>query len=621
MWITLESNHKRIMKMFDFLKKVPLFANLPDDELARLCAVVVEEFIPADEILFTEGDIGDKAYVIMAGEIDILKESGGRTVLLATQKAGQVIGEMSLLDQAPRFASGRTRTDCKLLSISHENLAYLLDTSPSAARVMLSTITNRLRSTELVLRQSEKMAQLGTLTAGIAHELNNPASAARRGSEHLSSAIDYFQQTYQQFYEQGFSKEQWDKASDLREYAHQRAIQPVDLDSLGRNDREEAMEAWLDDRGVENSWEHAPILVSLGYQASDLEGLEKTFPGPQLVVAVRWLCTLFTIFSLLEEINQGTSRISEIVKSLKSYVYLDQASLQEVDIHEGLDNTLVMLRSKLKTGISLERHYAENFPRIMAYGSELNQVWTNLIDNAIDALDGTGKITISTRKIDDGVLVEVEDSGPGIPEDVQQNLFSPFFTTKPLGKGTGLGLNISFNIIQKHKGEIKVFSQPGKTRFSVRLPVNFEQVSNGLKPPPAIDRATDEHLREILESTQTIAVVGISSRENAPAHNIPKYLKEQGYTIIPINPNVEQVLGENAYPDLNSLGNPPDVVLVFRPSNYVPKIVEQAIEVGAKVVWLQEGIVNLAAAERARDAGIDMVMDTCMHETHQRLMG
>jgi signal transduction histidine kinase len=185
---------------------------------------------------------------------------------------------------------------------------------------------------------------------------------------------------------------------------------------------------------------------------------------------------LFTMFSLLEEINQGTSRISEIVKSLKSYVYLDQALVQEVDIHEGLDNTLVILRSKLKTGISLERHYAENLPRVMAYGSELNQVWTNLIDNAIDALDGRGKIRIITKKMDDGVLVEIEDSGLGIPEEVQQNLFSPFFTTKPLGKGTGLGLNISFNIIQKHKGEIKVSSRPGETRFSVHLPVNFEQV-------------------------------------------------------------------------------------------------------------------------------------------------
>jgi len=605
--------------MFDFLKKVPLFANLPDNDLDRLCAVAKEQFIRADEILFTEGEIGDKAYVIMTGEIDILKESGGQTVLLATRKTGEVIGEMSLLDQTPRFASGRARTDSKLLSISHDNLEHLLDSSSSAARVMLSTITNRLRSTELVLRQSEKMAQLGTLTAGIAHELNNPASAAQRGSDHLSAAIDYFHQTYQQFHEQGFSKEQWAKATDLREYAHLRAAQPVDLDSLGRSDREAEIEVWLDDRNVENSWEHAPILVSLGYQTANLAELEITFPGPQLVVALQWLCTLFNIFSLLEEINQGTSRISEIVKSLKSYVYLDQAPVQLVDIHEGLDNTLVMLRSKLKTGIILERHYAKDLPMITAYGSELNQVWTNIIDNSVDAMEGNGRITISTRKKEDWIFVEIEDSGPGIPEDIQHKLFSPFFTTKPMGKGTGLGLNISFNIIQKHKGEIKVFSRPGRTCFSVRLPINFEQGVNGSKPLPAIEKATDEHLLEILKSTRTIAVVGISDRENTPANSVPTYLKEQGYTIIPINPKYEKVLGEISYPDLHSLEISPDVVLVFRRSDFVPEIVEQAIDKGVKIVWLQEGIVNPAAAEIAKDAGLDMVMDTCMRKTHQRL--
>ena len=180
--------------MFNFLKKVPLFANLPDDDLNRLCNVVVEEYLPANKILFTEGDMGDKAYVIMEGEVDILKESGERTVLLATRKAGEVIGEMSLLDQAPRFASGKNRTECKLLSISHENFNHLLPPRASAATVLLSTITNRLRSTELVLRQSEKMAQLGTFTAGIAHELNNPASAARRGAEHGGDGCRVHQQ-------------------------------------------------------------------------------------------------------------------------------------------------------------------------------------------------------------------------------------------------------------------------------------------------------------------------------------------------------------------------------------------------------------------------------------------
>lgn len=606
--------------MFNFLKKVQLFANLPDDDLNRLCAVVTEEFLPAEEILFTEGEIGDKAYVIMSGEVDILKESGGRTVLLATRRGGEVIGEMSLLDQAPRFASGRAKTDCELLSISHKNLEHLLDTSPSAARVLLSTITNRLRSTELVLRQSEKMAQLGTLTAGIAHELNNPASAARRGSEHLSTSIEYFQRTFKQFHEMGFSNEQWEKAAELNDHAVKRAKEPIDLDSVGRSDLEEEIEVWLDDHHIENSWEHAPILVNLGYQTANLEDLEENFPGQQLAAALRWLCTLFTIYSLLEEINQGTTRIGEIVKSLKSYVYLDQAPVQLVDIHEGLDNTLVMLRSKLKNGINVKRNYSADLPKIMAYGGELNQVWTNIIDNAVDAMDGQGEIVIGTRQVDDWIFVEIEDSGPGIPEDVKQKLFSPFFTTKPMGKGTGLGLNISFNIIQKHAGNIQVYSRPGRTCFSVRLPVNFEQVEQGMKPLPVTNQVEEEHLQNILEATKTIAVVGISQNESAPAYSVPKYLQTQGYTIIPVNPKYDQVLGEKTFPDLRSLEIHPDVVLVFRRSDFVPDIVEQAIEIGAKVVWLQEGIVSHTGAEAAEKAGLDMVMDTCMRKAHQRIV-
>ncbi len=606
--------------MFDFLKKIPLFADLPDDDLYRLCEMAVEELIPVDETLFTEGEIGDKAYVIMSGEVDILKESGGRTVLLASRRAGEVIGEMSLLDQTPRFASGIAKTACKVLAISHENLENLLDTSPSAARVMLSTITNRLRSTEIVLRQSEKMAQLGTLTAGIAHELNNPASAARRGAEHLQTSIELFEEAYQKFHALGFTDEQWSKAAELQEFAQKGASQPADLDSLGRSDREAELEDWFDDNGVDDGWEYAPHLVSLGYQVENLDDLQNDFPGEALIVVVQWLGTLYNIYSLLEEIHQGTSRIGEIVKSLKSYVYLDQAPVQTIDLHEGIDNTLVMLRSKLKTGISLERHYDKNIPKIQGYGSELNQVWTNIIDNAVDAMDGVGEIRIVTKMRGDWVLIEIEDTGPGIPEDVQEQLFSPFFTTKPMGKGTGLGLNISYNIIQKHHGEIKVFSRPGKTCFSVRLPVNFEDMGSGVAELSPAHHTSDEHLKDILNATQKIAVVGISENENAPGHTVPAYLQKQGYRIYPVNPKYEQVLGEKAYPDLLSLEDDVDVVLVFRRSDFVPEIVQQAVQIEAKVVWMQEGIVNPNAAEIAKDAGLDVVMDTCMRQTHQRLM-
>jgi len=602
-------------------KKFPFFSNLPDDDLNRLCEVVNEEFISSNEVLFTEGDLGDIAYVIMEGEVDILKESGDQTVLLATRKAGEVIGEMSLLVQAPRFASGQTRTECKLLSISHDNLSHLLDTSPSAARVMLSTITNRLRSTEIVLRQSEKMAQLGTLTAGIAHELNNPAAAARRGTDHLVSAINDFLKNYQDFTSGDFSPAQWAAAVEYRELAQKQSSQPNDLDSLARSDQEQEIELWLDENNIDKGWEFAPILVNLGFQIADLNKFKEKYPHDLLDPGIRWLCSLFSIFSLLAEINQGTTRISEIVKSLKSYVYLDQAPMQLIDIHEGLDNTLVMMRSKFKPNIELTRHYAKDLPEIMAYGSELNQVWTNIIDNAVDAMNGAGKITIQTRKNNEWVFVEIEDSGPGIPEDVQQNLFSPFFTTKPVGKGTGLGLNISFNIIQKHNGQIKVTSQPGKTRFSVQLPVNKEEDNNDPKPLQGTEQIPDEDLLKILESSKNIDVVGISNRENTPAYTVSKYLQEQGYNITPINPKIEKALGKPAHPDLSSLKIPPDLVLIFRRSEFAPGIVDQAIKAKAKSVWMQEGIINFKAAEVAKTAGLKVVMDLCIRKTHQRLVG
>lgn len=325
--------------MFDFLWKVPLFADLPTEDLDHLCAMAYEEKIQADETLFTEGEIGDTAYVIVSGEVEILKESGGRTVLLAVRGAGEVIGEMSLLDQAPRLASGKARTDCELVAISHKSLDDLLDKSSSAARVMLSTITNRLQSTELVLRQSEKMAQLGTLTAGIAHELNNPASAARRGAKHLRGDIQHLQGSYRQFHALGFSEAQWERAATLQKMAHEHAAQPIDLDSLGRSDREEEIEAWLSENGVQHAWEYAPNLVNLGCQVADLDQFKRDFPGKQLPAIIQWLDKSYSIFSLLEEIQEGTSRIGDIVRSLKSYVYLDQAPMQTVDLHEGLDNT------------------------------------------------------------------------------------------------------------------------------------------------------------------------------------------------------------------------------------------------------------------------------------------
>ncbi|UCD98791.1 MAG: CoA-binding protein [Chloroflexota bacterium] len=605
--------------MYEFLKKVPLFASMPDHDLDLLCEMVTEVHLNPGDELFAEGSPGDSAYIIETGEIEILKSSGERMVLLAVRKSGDVIGEMSLLESAPRFASGRAKTDSKLLAISHAQLDDLLNTSPSAAKSLLFTITSRLRSTELMLRQSEKMAQLGTLTAGIAHELNNPAAAAQRGTSQLMSVISRLQAAQIGLSKSSLSPESWDKLGKLNELIRERATNPLDIDSLERSDREYEIEDWLNAHNIPNAWELAPTLVDLGLKDEQFSDLAKDFSLEQLVEVINWIGASYNTYSLLEEINQGSERISEIVKSLKTYVYLDQAPIQAVDVQEGLDNTLVMLRHKLKQGIEVKREYGDNLPQIQAYGSELNQVWTNIIDNAVDAMNGKGEIIIKTHQEGDWVIVEIEDNGPGIPEDVQEKIFSPFFTTKAVGKGTGLGLNISYKIIEKHSGEIKVFSKPGKTRFRVTLPIDFQDIKVGEAPLSNSANTSDEKLREILESAKTVAVVGITDIPDKVNHTVPKYLQEQGYRIIPINPALDEVLGEKAYPDLLSVEEPIDVVEIFRRSEAVPGIVDQAIKIKAKVVWMQEGVINELAAETARQAGLEVVMDTCMRATHKRL--
>jgi signal transduction histidine kinase len=330
---------------------------------------------------------------------------------------------------------------------------------------------------EVMLRQSEKLATLGKLSAGMAHELNNPAAAAQRGAAQLQATFSHLQQTHLKLGELNLSDSQLASLLALDELAQQRAKQPADMDSLTRSDREQELETWLDEQGVEDAWAVAPTLVNLGYGNDALSTLVASFSADQFCAVIAWLNDTYTIYSLLEEIGQGAGRISEIVKALKGYTYLDQAPIQTVDIHEGLDSTLVILRSKLKAGITVRREYDEGLPHIQARGSELNQVWTNLIDNAIGAMNGEGEITVRTRSDERWVIVEIEDNGSGIPEENLPNLFDPFFTTKPPGEGTGLGLNISHNIIvQKHQGQIDVTSQPGKTRFEVRIPIDCSPV-------------------------------------------------------------------------------------------------------------------------------------------------
>jgi signal transduction histidine kinase len=454
-----------------FLRKVPLFAELPDPDLERISRKAQERKLAGGELLFAEGSIGEAAYVIVSGQIEIYKLVNSQKVQLAVRQPGEVIGETSLLESSPRVASGVAIADTTVISISRDLIEDLFRASPSAARTMLHTVVMRLQSTEASLIQSEKMAQLGSFTAGIAHEINNPSAAVLRGSDQLRNAFEAYQALsihLQSFQMSPVQLEQWLAIS--RQIKSQ-ISQGQGLNAVTRLDREEALENWLAQKKIANSWELAPLLVNLGLDPSALEKYLTGFPPESFATMLRWTTTQTNLQFLLEEIHQGAQRISDIVHALKSYIYLDQAPQQDVDIHEGLENTLIILRHKIQKGITIEREYDRMLPHITVLGSELNQVWTNLIDNAVDALQGSGRIILRTKQAGDWLLVEIEDNGPGIPEAVQPRLFYPFFTTKPVGKGTGLGLSISLQIIKKHGGNIQVFSQPGKTCFSVRLPL------------------------------------------------------------------------------------------------------------------------------------------------------
>lgn len=330
----------------------------------------------------------------------------------------------------------------------------------------------REREAELALRRSEKMATLGTLAAGVAHELNNPAAAAQRAAEQLDRSFAALQSTRVSLAEVLDVREVDRILAELDARAREAASCPCDLDPLSRSDREAEVEEWLDERGAEAPWETAPALVEGGFDVSELEALADELGPEGAALVATWHAHSYRVYRLLEEIRQGTARLSEIVGAMKAYSYVGQAPIQSVDVNEGIRNTLVILRSKLKKGIVVKQELEPGLPRIEAYGGELNQVWTNLLDNAADAMDGRGVISLRTALVGGNVLVEVEDNGPGIPREAQSRVFDAFFTTKPPGKGTGLGLNTSYSIVvEKHGGSMRLESEPGRTVFSVELPV------------------------------------------------------------------------------------------------------------------------------------------------------
>jgi len=340
---------------------------------------------------------------------------------------------------------------------------------PPVAREILRTAANRLRNLEGYSHQRQKLVSLGTMAAGLAHELNNPAAAARRAAAQLYQTIGAVQGLVCQL-GRVLKAEAWERLLAAEQEATRRLSEAAPLDSLTRSDREEALTRWLDEHGVPEGWRLASSFVGAGLDAEWLGKLMEKLPANGQTPALNWLDARLSLHSLLKLVDQSTGRVADLVKAIKSYTHMDQSPMQEVDVHEGLESTLTMLGYKLKH-VEVVRAYDRSTPRIMAYGGELNQVWTNLIDNAIDAVDGSGKICVGTFVEDNQVVVEIMDNGRGIPPEIQSRIFEPFFTTKGVGSGTGLGLLISHRIIaDRHGGEIEFESKPGETRFKVRLP-------------------------------------------------------------------------------------------------------------------------------------------------------
>ncbi|MDB6037478.1 MAG: Cyclic nucleotide-binding protein [Verrucomicrobiales bacterium] len=455
------------------VRSTPLFSGLTDDQLGCILPGEVIE-APAGTVLAVQDERNGFFHVTLEGRVRVTRAYSRQEVLMGMSQPGNYMGEIPLLLDAPWHATARVSKPSKLFRLSEENFWQMLGTCRTVAREIFRTAASRMRNVEGYSQQREKLASLGTMAAGLAHELNNPAAAARRAAAHLQQTTEKVQSLLCQLTRTIDHDRLKELVGKSHEAVEQLAKAPV-LDHLERSDRAETISTWLDSHGVASAWDIAPTFVNAGLDAAWLEELVSKLPTASHADALGWLEARLNLKSLLTQVEQSTGRIAELVKAVKSYSYMDQSPMQEIDIHEGLESTLTMLGHKLRN-VTVVRSFDRSLPRIMAYGSELNQDWTNLLDNAVHAVNGTGKICIGTCLDDNQLLVEIVDFGTGIPPEVQSHMFEPFYTTKPVGTGTGLGLIISNRIVaDRHGGEIEFESHPGETRFKVRLPISRDE--------------------------------------------------------------------------------------------------------------------------------------------------
>jgi len=453
------------------LRGLRILDGLTDAQLGQLLDAGAEVSTSPGQELFRHGEHADFWWVLLDGSIDLVRSSAREeSVVGRMDEPGRWAGGFRAWNsQGVYLATGRVAAAGRVLRVPAADLRRLCDAWFPLGAHLIEGVFGTARTIESTVRQRDALVTLGTLAAGLAHEINNPAAAAVRATRSLAAVCDTLLEALRRLATAEISAAQFLALDALRRDV---VPPPGPVDPLDLSDRQEAVASWLASRGVEQGWTVASALAAAGADVDWCEQVEDVLGGADPAAAFGWLASTFDAPRLLGEIGESTRRISELVGSVRSYSYMDQASVQHVDVTEGLVSTLVMLGHKLTPGVRVERRFGADVPTIDAHAGELNQVWTNLIDNAVDALNGAGTLWLATRRDGDGIVVEIGDDGPGMPPEVAARAFEAFFTTKDVGKGTGLGLDIARRIVvERHGGTIAIDSRPGNTVVRVRLPL------------------------------------------------------------------------------------------------------------------------------------------------------
>ncbi|HUN77835.1 MAG TPA: ATP-binding protein [Solirubrobacteraceae bacterium] len=454
------------------LRSIDLFEGLDEAELERLAAVASVRTVAAGETIADDGGEPTAMQLLLDGEARVLMIEGGRAEPVGRQHAPTWMGAISVLTARPRAVRMQAETRCRVADVPAADFRALAQARPEVStRVMRSVgpVASRMASIE---QNRERLASLGTMAAGLAHELNNPAAAARRAASQLVEALEAIDSALRTFVAAGVERTEAEQLVALQQEAAAGAADAEALDALAAADAEEELLERLEELDVPEPWRLTEPLAAAGVDEGWLERVAQA-AGPATGAALRWVAASVTAGRLSAELCSSTERMTALVGAVKSYAYMDRGDLVEVDLHEGIETTLTLLGHKLKhTEIAVRRDYDRTLPKLTVHGSELNQVWTNLLDNAIDALGERGTLAIATSRDGDCAVVEIADDGPGIPAELAARIFDPFFTTKDVGAGTGLGLATARRIVvDRHDGSLTLDSEPGRTVFRVRLPL------------------------------------------------------------------------------------------------------------------------------------------------------